>query len=126
MTSQTRSPFLPPPHPFVAFRPFYALTKPRVVQLIVLRLDRHGAGGAGLPTWRDVRLALPALRIWLAAGAAVFTSVWSSSTSMPASPHRPGGPRRAVSPATPGPLLFSRLVRSRVAMLYVWSTTPCG
>jgi hypothetical protein len=40
-----------------------------------LRLDRHGAGGAGLPTWRDVRLALPALRIWLAAGAAVFTSV---------------------------------------------------
>jgi hypothetical protein len=49
MTSQTRSPFR---HrtPFVAFRPVYALTKPRVVQLIVLCLDRHGAGDAGLPT----------------------------------------------------------------------------
>lgn len=55
-----------------AFRQFYALTKPRVVQLIVFcALIGMVLAVPGLPTLADVRLALLAcLGIWLVAGAA--------------------------------------------------------
>ena len=51
---------------------FYALTKPRVVQLIVFcALIGMVLAVPGLPAWRDVQLALVAcLGIWLVAGAA--------------------------------------------------------
>ena len=54
------------------FRQFYALTKPRVVQLIVFcALIGMVLAVPGVPTWAEVRLGLIAcLGIWLVAGAA--------------------------------------------------------
>jgi protoheme IX farnesyltransferase len=54
------------------FKQFYALTKPRVVQLIVFcALIGMVLAVPGLPTWAEVKLALIAcLGIWLVAGAA--------------------------------------------------------
>ena len=54
------------------FAQFYALTKPRVVQLIVFcALIGMVLAVPGLPTWQDVRLAAIACAgIWLVAGAA--------------------------------------------------------
>ena len=54
------------------FAQFYALTKPRVVQLIVFcALIGMVLAVPGLPTWPDVRLAVIACTgIWLVAGAA--------------------------------------------------------
>ncbi len=54
------------------FRQFYALTKPRVIQLIVFcALIGMVLAVPGVPTWADVQLALIAcLGIWLVAGAA--------------------------------------------------------
>jgi protoheme IX farnesyltransferase len=54
------------------FRQFYALTKPRVVQLIVFcALIGMVLAVPGVPTWTEVRLGLIAcLGIWLVAGAA--------------------------------------------------------
>jgi len=54
------------------FRQFYALTKPRVVQLIVFcALIGMVLAVPGLPSWPEVRLALIACAgIWLVAGAA--------------------------------------------------------
>ena len=53
-------------------RQFYALTKPRVVQLIVFcALIGMVLAVPGVPAWRDVQLALTACAgIWLVAGAA--------------------------------------------------------
>ena len=58
--------------PSSRFAQFYALTKPRVVQLIVFcALIGMVLAVPGLPTWLDVRLALIACAgIWLVAGAA--------------------------------------------------------
>ena len=54
------------------FRQFYALTKPRVIQLIVFcALIGMVLAVPGVPSWAQVRLALVAcLGIWLVAGAA--------------------------------------------------------
>jgi protoheme IX farnesyltransferase len=54
------------------FRQFHALTKPRVIQLIVFcALIGMVLAVPGVPTWADVRLALVAcFGIWLVAGAA--------------------------------------------------------
>jgi heme o synthase len=54
------------------FSQFYALTKPRVVQLIVFcALIGMALAVPGLPTWADVRLAIIACAgIWLVAAAA--------------------------------------------------------
>ncbi|MGH8831637.1 MAG: UbiA family prenyltransferase, partial [Polaromonas sp.] len=54
------------------FAQFYALTKPRVVQLIVFcALIGMVLAVPGIPTWSDVKLALVACAgIWLVAGAA--------------------------------------------------------
>jgi protoheme IX farnesyltransferase len=54
------------------FRQFYALTKPRVVQLIVFcALIGMVLAVPGLPSWADIRLAAIACAgIWLVAGAA--------------------------------------------------------
>jgi protoheme IX farnesyltransferase len=59
------------PHPPV-FAQFYALTKPRVVQLIVFcALIGMVLAVPGLPTWDDLKLmAVACLGIWLVAGAA--------------------------------------------------------
>jgi protoheme IX farnesyltransferase len=55
-----------------AWRQFYALTKPRVIQLIVFcALIGMVLAVPGLPTWAQVRLAaIASLGIWLVAGAA--------------------------------------------------------
>jgi protoheme IX farnesyltransferase len=55
-----------------ALRQFYALTKPRVIQLIVFcALIGMLLAVPGLPSWMEVRLAaLACLGIWLVAGAA--------------------------------------------------------
>ena len=54
------------------FQQFYALTKPRVIQLIVFcALIGMVLAVPGVPSWAEVRLALVAcLGIWLVAGAA--------------------------------------------------------
>lgn len=54
------------------FKQFYALTKPRVIQLIVFcALIGMVLAVPGLPSWAEVRLAaLACLGIWLVAGAA--------------------------------------------------------
>ena len=54
------------------FKQFYALTKPRVIQLIVFcALIGMVLAVPGLPTWAELQLALVAcLGIWLVAGAA--------------------------------------------------------
>lgn len=58
--------------PVSRFSQFYALTKPRVVQLIVFcALIGMVLAVPGVPTWLDVRLAVIACAgIWLVAGAA--------------------------------------------------------
>ncbi len=60
------------PHRTPVWRQFYALTKPRVIQLIVFcALIGMVLAVPGVPTWSEVRLALIAcLGIWLVAGAA--------------------------------------------------------
>jgi protoheme IX farnesyltransferase len=60
------------PHAPSKFAQFYALTKPRVVQLIVFcALIGMVLAVPGVPGWSDVRLALIACAgIWLVAGAA--------------------------------------------------------
>jgi heme o synthase len=54
------------------FAQFYALTKPRVVQLIVFcALIGMVLAVPGVPTWAEIKLALIACAgIWLVAGAA--------------------------------------------------------
>jgi protoheme IX farnesyltransferase len=61
-----------PALPVSVFRQFYALTKPRVIQLIVFcALIGMVLAIPGVPTWAEVRLAAVAcLGIWLVAGAA--------------------------------------------------------
>ena len=61
-----------PAVPASVFRQFYALTKPRVIQLIVFcALIGMVLAVPGVPSWAQVRLALVAcLGIWLVAGAA--------------------------------------------------------
>lgn len=67
MSSANSAVSLPP-----TWRQFYALTKPRVVQLIVFcALIGMVLAVPGLPDWQDVGLAvLACLGIWLVAGAA--------------------------------------------------------
>ena len=54
------------------YQQFYALTKPRVVQLIVFcALIGMVLAVPGLPSWADIKLAaIASLGIWLVAGAA--------------------------------------------------------
>ena len=73
--SSMAPPTAPPSAPFPKpsrFQQFYALTKPRVVQLIVFcALIGMVLAVPGLPSWADVRLAAIACAgIWLVAGAA--------------------------------------------------------
>jgi heme o synthase len=62
----------PFPTSTTVFQQFYALTKPRVIQLIVFcALIGMVLAVPGLPTWAEVKLGLLAcLGIWLVAGAA--------------------------------------------------------
>jgi heme o synthase len=65
--------FPPPPTPSLStWRQFHALTKPRVIQLIVFcALIGMVLAVPGLPSWAEVRLAaLASLGVWLVAGAA--------------------------------------------------------
>ena len=67
-----------PPNPASVFKQFYALTKPRVIQLIVFcALIGMVLAVPGVPTWDEVQLALLAcLGIWLVAGvAAAFNCI---------------------------------------------------
>ena len=68
MTSAAHPPVSPPS----VVKQFYALTKPRVVQLIVFcALIGMVLAVPGAPAWAEIRLALLACAgIWLVAGAA--------------------------------------------------------
>lgn len=71
MSTASPSPLETPPA-MSTWRQFYALTKPRVVQLIVFcALIGMVLAVPGAPTWAQVRLAaLASLGVWLVAGAA--------------------------------------------------------
>jgi heme o synthase len=80
-------------HPVVRlpshFAQYYALTKPRVVQLIVFcALIGMALAVPGMPTWPDLKLALFACAgIWLVAGAA---AAFNCLVEQPRGDQRPG------------------------------------
>ena len=105
------------------FRQFYALTKPRVVQLIVFcALIGMVLAVPGVPSWAQVRLALVAcLGIWLVAGAAAaFNCIVEKGldAKMKRTAWRPTAKGELNDAQT---LLFSAvLCGAGSALLYVW------
>jgi protoheme IX farnesyltransferase len=105
------------------FRQFYALTKPRVVQLIVFcALIGMVLAVPGVPTWAEVRLGLIAcLGIWLVAGAAAaFNCIVEKGidAKMKRTPWRPTAKGELNDRQT---LLFSAvLCLLGSGLLYVW------
>jgi protoheme IX farnesyltransferase len=105
------------------FRQFYALTKPRVVQLIVFcALIGMVLAVPGVPSWDEVRLALLAcLGIWLVAGAAAaFNCIVEKSIDarMKRTAWRPTARGELDDRQT---LLFSAVLCALGSMLlYVW------
>ena len=102
---------------------FYALTKPRVVQLIVFcALIGMVLAVPGIPTWHDVQLALVAcVGIWLVAGAAAaFNCLVEQGidAKMRRTAWRPTARGQLSSPQT---LVFSAgLCALGSVVLYVW------
>ncbi len=105
------------------FRQFYALTKPRVIQLIVFcALIGMVLAVPGRPSWPEVRLALLAcLGIWLVAGAAAaFNCIVEKGidAKMKRTAWRPTAKGELDDRQT---LLFSAvLCVAGSALLYVW------
>jgi len=105
------------------WRQFYALTKPRVVQLIVFcALIGMVLAVPGAPSWAQVRLALVAsLGIWLVAGAAAaFNCVVEQQidAKMKRTAWRPTAKGELTNTQT---LAFSAaLCAAGSALLYVW------
>lgn len=105
------------------FRQFYALTKPRVIQLIVFcALIGMLLAVPGVPSWAEVRLALLAcLGIWLVAGAAAaFNCIVEKSIDarMKRTAWRPTAMGELDDRRT---LLFSAvLCLAGSVLLYVW------
>lgn len=102
---------------------FYALTKPRVIQLIVFcALIGMVLAVPGLPTWAELQLALVAcLGIWLVAGAAAaFNCIVEKSidAKMKRTAWRPTARGELADGQT---LLFSAvLCAAGSALLYFW------
>lgn len=111
------------PVPLSVFRQFYALTKPRVVQLIVFcALIGMVLAVPGVPTWAEVRLGLIAcVGIWLVAGAAAaFNCIVEKGidAKMKRTAWRPTAQGELGDRQT---LLFSAvLCASGSALLYLW------
>jgi len=109
--------------PLSPFRQFYALTKPRVVQLIVFcALIGMVLAVPGLPSWVEVRLGLLAcVGIWLVAGAAAaFNCIVEQGidAKMKRTAWRPTAKGQLGNAQT---LLFSAVLCSLgSALLYVW------
>ncbi len=105
------------------FRQFYALTKPRVIQLIVFcALIGMALAVPGVPTWAEVRVALLAcLGIWLVAGAAAAFNCMVEKgidAKMTRTAWRPTAMGELNDRQT---LLFSALLFSAGSvLLYVW------
>lgn len=105
------------------FKQFYALTKPRVIQLIVFcALIGMVLAVPGLPTWAELKLALVAcLGIWLVAGAAAaFNCIVEKSidAKMKRTAWRPTARGELADGQT---LLFSAvLCAAGSALLYFW------
>jgi protoheme IX farnesyltransferase len=109
--------------PLSPFRQFYALTKPRVVQLIVFcALIGMVLAVPGVPNWAEVRLGLLAcVGIWLVAGAAVaFNCIVEQGidAKMKRTAWRPTAKGQLGNSQT---LLFSAVLCSLGSvLLYVW------
>ena len=105
------------------FKQFYALTKPRVIQLIVFcALIGMVLAVPGLPTWAEIQLALVAcLGIWLVAGAAAaFNCIVEKGidAKMKRTAWRPTARGELADGQT---LLFSAvLCAAGSALLYFW------
>jgi protoheme IX farnesyltransferase len=105
------------------FRQFYALTKPRVVQLIVFcALIGMVLAVPGVPSWAEVRLGLLAcVGIWLVAGAAAaFNCIVEQGidAKMKRTAWRPTAKGQLGNSQT---LLFSAVLCSLGSvLLYVW------
>lgn len=111
------------PAPLSVLRQFYALTKPRVVQLIVFcALIGMVLAVPGVPTWAEVRLGLIACAgIWLVAGAAAaFNCIVEKGidAKMKRTAWRPTAQGELGDRQT---LLFSAvLCATGSALLYLW------
>ena len=109
--------------PLSPFRQFYALTKPRVVQLIVFcALIGMVLAVPGVPSWVEVRLGLLAcVGIWLVAGAAAaFNCIVEQGidAKMKRTDWRPTAKGQLGNAQT---LLFSAVLCSLGSvLLYVW------
>lgn len=109
--------------PLSPFRQFYALTKPRVVQLIVFcALIGMVLAVPGVPSWAEVRLGLLAcVGIWLVAGAAAaFNCIVEQGidAKMKRTAWRPTAKGQLGNSQT---LLFSAVLCSLGSvLLYVW------
>lgn len=109
--------------PLSPFRQFYALTKPRVVQLIVFcALIGMVLAVPGVPSWVEVRLGLLAcVGIWLVAGAAAaFNCIVEQGidAKMKRTAWRPTAKGQLGNAQT---LLFSAVLCSLGSvLLYVW------
>jgi protoheme IX farnesyltransferase len=109
--------------PLSPFRQFYALTKPRVVQLIVFcALIGMVLAVPGVPSWAEVRLGLLAcVGIWLVAGAAAaFNCIVEQGidAKMKRTAWRPTAKGQLGNAQT---LLFSAVLCSLGSvLLYVW------
>jgi protoheme IX farnesyltransferase len=109
--------------PLTPFRQFYALTKPRVVQLIVFcALIGMVLAVPGIPSWVEVRLGLLAcVGIWLVAGAAAaFNCIVEQGidAKMKRTAWRPTAKGQLGNAQT---LLFSAVLCSLGSvLLYVW------
>jgi protoheme IX farnesyltransferase len=109
--------------PLSPFRQFYALTKPRVVQLIVFcALIGMVLAVPGVPNWAEVRLGLLAcVGIWLVAGAAAaFNCIVEQGidAKMKRTAWRPTAKGQLGNSQT---LLFSAVLCSLGSvLLYVW------
>ena len=109
--------------PLSPFRQFYALTKPRVVQLIVFcALIGMVMAVPGVPSWVEVRLGLLAcVGIWLVAGAAAaFNCIVEQGidAKMKRTAWRPTAKGQLGNAQT---LLFSAVLCSLGSvLLYVW------
>ncbi len=122
MSTASPSPLATPPA-MPTWRQFYALTKPRVVQLIVFcALIGMVLAVPGAPTWAQVRLAaLASLGVWLVAGAAAaFNCVVEQhiDAKMKRTAWRPTAKGELTNPQT---LAFSAVLCALGSvLLYVW------
>jgi heme o synthase len=115
-----------PGRPLSVFRQFYALTKPRVIQLIVFcALIGMALAVPGVPRWQDAQLALLAcIGIWLvSAAAAAFNCIVEQriDAKMKRTAWRPTARGQLSNTQT---LLFSALLGLAGSALLYWAVNP--